>query len=1021
MAEYQFLLGIRKYGEEERAESEEISFSEQEPKITFESRILRWTKISRAEQNALQEKAEIVSIRTGSSFESLTPDSGDLQLSTVNSGSDSTTFKSHEHLFRLPTPTAASGSKSYYFHRNKESQNPPELSVRDGQLDQGISKIERYKEKMKNLKSEIATRPKRFKSSFKARFTHLMRSPGLRSISMVVLPTSPSQAESTNLTPGMLSSQNPSPYSSHSRLEDSIAEEPEKLMSHNSKGHLDNLIDQMSRSYPKNRELGVSIPPDLPEDMSTSGTIQSRLPQNLKINFTRPLGSGANGYCHEISLQIFPKSTKTDDSVPDKDVRCITSRAALKMISQNAYRQKSEVIQREIRLQRELRHPNILKLLLAYRDSKLQSVCLILEYCSFGSLMDVVHEGAKRCPVLFEPTQYGLSAPSMPNLRCTTPSTTASSENLDIFDSAIGGLSIPLAQHIFRGILQGLAYIHDQFLIVHRDIKPSNIMLAEGFTAKIGDFGLACPTDQCGENRLHICGTPNYMAPEVILKAGHSRASDCWAAGATLYFMLCGRAPFQAFPESSRLKSKLSREEGKDEISLEDRQWQLSTLAVGDQVRAICRSLLWGRYEFPASLNQTARQIIVRILKRDPSSRPTASELLRMDFCRPCLTSEEESDYLLNTSGLWGNNITGSVDKKSLSVSNLGINLNNSRDNERSTDGLGALSSSAEVLTTKTSAQNPRIFLTTSELKSPQPSLRPENLQTGSQYHIADVTESLYTHPEQNQHEDRKEIIGNIVFTGDSAIYDIFQLLADRASVHREAAKIPPNNFHWISRWALTNDRLLFYTLGRTSLGPKALQNGVETDGVMGLKCNGDINNVSESWGVTDAEGQGLINHKNNHLVKFHCNSNPSKAKHCKLPGAGATKRHCDYLVKQLKFYSPFDYLDQNERPATGDSVLDGQDEPIPVFLQRWNDHGNNLIFLLSTGSWQANFFDHSKLIVHYPGLIVVSDFDPVSRDLSTTVHRSCSGEQLNDDFHAWLSDRHHLKSILQYLLFSVF
>lgn len=64
-------------------------------------------------------------------------------------------------------------------------------------------------------------------------------------------------------------------------------------------------------------------------------------------------------------------------------------------------------------------------------------------------------------------------------------------------------------------VLEGLEYLHSQ-KIVHRDLKLGNIFLNENMQIKIGDFGLATKIDFVGEKKKTICGTPNYIAPEIL-------------------------------------------------------------------------------------------------------------------------------------------------------------------------------------------------------------------------------------------------------------------------------------------------------------------------------------------------------------------------------------------------------------------------------------------------------------------------------------------------------------------------
>jgi len=82
---------------------------------------------------------------------------------------------------------------------------------------------------------------------------------------------------------------------------------------------------------------------------------------------------------------------------------------------------------------------------------------------------------------------------------------------------------------------------------IHRDLKLGNLFLTERLQLKIGDFGLAAQVMFDGERKKTICGTPNYLAPEVLENSnGHSYEVDYWSIGIILYTMLCGRPPFES-------------------------------------------------------------------------------------------------------------------------------------------------------------------------------------------------------------------------------------------------------------------------------------------------------------------------------------------------------------------------------------------------------------------------------------------------------------------------------------------
>ncbi|KAL0276592.1 UNVERIFIED_CONTAM: hypothetical protein PYX00_004136 [Menopon gallinae] len=97
-------------------------------------------------------------------------------------------------------------------------------------------------------------------------------------------------------------------------------------------------------------------------------------------------------------------------------------------------------------------------------------------------------------------------------------------------------------RNFLKQILAGLQHIHERG-IIHRDLKPANIYVTRDLVLKIGDFGLA---DRVRTESRGICGTPNYISPEVLNEQGYTTAVDIWAAGCITYHMVTGRPPFEA-------------------------------------------------------------------------------------------------------------------------------------------------------------------------------------------------------------------------------------------------------------------------------------------------------------------------------------------------------------------------------------------------------------------------------------------------------------------------------------------
>ena len=88
----------------------------------------------------------------------------------------------------------------------------------------------------------------------------------------------------------------------------------------------------------------------------------------------------------------------------------------------------------------------------------------------------------------------------------------------------------PEVRYFVRQVVQACDYLHKNH-IIHRDLKLGNLFLNDEMEVKIGDFGLATRVEREGERKRTLCGTPNYIAPEVLGKKGHSYEVDAWSLG----------------------------------------------------------------------------------------------------------------------------------------------------------------------------------------------------------------------------------------------------------------------------------------------------------------------------------------------------------------------------------------------------------------------------------------------------------------------------------------------------------
>ncbi|CAK89304.1 unnamed protein product (macronuclear) [Paramecium tetraurelia] len=148
-------------------------------------------------------------------------------------------------------------------------------------------------------------------------------------------------------------------------------------------------------------------------------------------------------------------------------------------------------------------------------------------------------------------------------------------------------------------IINALKYLHASN-VIHRDLKLGNLFLNKSMELKLGDFGLATKLEFDGEKKRTICGTPNYIAPEVLDgKVGHSFEVDVWSLGVIIYAMLIGKPPFET-----------------------------------PDVKTTYRKIRLNSYTFPEHvlISDAAKNLITRILNLDPVKRPTLDEIMAHPF-----------------------------------------------------------------------------------------------------------------------------------------------------------------------------------------------------------------------------------------------------------------------------------------------------------------------------------------------------------------------------------------------------
>uniref|UniRef100_A0A8C1VT89 Serine/threonine-protein kinase PLK4 n=1 Tax=Cyprinus carpio TaxID=7962 RepID=A0A8C1VT89_CYPCA len=226
---------------------------------------------------------------------------------------------------------------------------------------------------------------------------------------------------------------------------------------------------------------------------------------------------------------------------------------AIKMIDKKAMH-KAGMVQRvinEVEIQCRLKHPSVLELYNYFEDSNY--VYLVLEMCHNGEMSRYLKERKK--PFTEED-----------------------------------------ARHFMHQIVKGMLYLHTHG-IMHRDLTLSNLLLTTSMNIKIADFGLATQLKLPSEKHFTMCGTPNYISPEVATRSAHGLESDVWSLGCMFYAFLTSRPPFDT-----------------------------------DTVKHTLNKVVLGDYQMPTHISAEAQDLIQQLLQKNPALRPSLSAVLDHPF-----------------------------------------------------------------------------------------------------------------------------------------------------------------------------------------------------------------------------------------------------------------------------------------------------------------------------------------------------------------------------------------------------
>ena len=209
---------------------------------------------------------------------------------------------------------------------------------------------------------------------------------------------------------------------------------------------------------------------------------------------------------------------------------------------------------REIEIMYKIHHPNVVRLFGHFEDN--QNCYFIMEYVNQGNLCTLLEKQANKC---LEP-------------------------------QIVAGL--------LKDLIRAVYFLHQMDPpIIHRDIKPENALLAEGLVLKLTDFGWSNYIDDSGDIRNTFCGTPIYLAPEMIRGTGHDEHIDIWCIGCLMYELLTGSPPFS-----------------------------------GPNKEGLMLNILHKKINYPKNMNADAKDLLQKILIQEPNQRISLVDMLKHPF-----------------------------------------------------------------------------------------------------------------------------------------------------------------------------------------------------------------------------------------------------------------------------------------------------------------------------------------------------------------------------------------------------
>lgn len=226
---------------------------------------------------------------------------------------------------------------------------------------------------------------------------------------------------------------------------------------------------------------------------------------------------------------------------------------AIKMIDKKIMKasRMTTRVEHEVQIHYQLKHPSILELYTFFEDKNY--VYLVLELCNNGEMQRYLKSRQKS------------------------------------FDE-------DETRHFLKQVIDGMIYLHSHS-ILHRDLTLSNLLLTKDMNIKIADFGLATQINTPDEKHFTMCGTPNFISPEIASRNAHGLEADVWSLGCMMYTFLTGKPPFDT-----------------------------------EGIRNTLNKVVQAEFEMPKYLSPEAQDLISGLLRKNPMDRIPLTKVLDHPF-----------------------------------------------------------------------------------------------------------------------------------------------------------------------------------------------------------------------------------------------------------------------------------------------------------------------------------------------------------------------------------------------------